>query len=113
MTLEEVARKLGLEVLVGADLGLEVRGGYVGDLLSRALADSEEGSLWITHQRHLNVVAVAKLKGLAGVVYAQGVRPYEEALERAREEGVNLLSSGRSAFETAGLLFRILREKSD
>lgn len=63
MRLKEVAERLGLEFLVTADPEAEVRGGYVSDLLSDVLAHAEAGDLWITHQRHLNVVAVAKLRG--------------------------------------------------
>lgn len=108
MRLKEVAEKLGLEFLVAADPEREVRGGYVSDLLSDVLAHAEAGDLWITHQRHLNVVAVAKLRGVAGVVFARGLRPGHEALRRAEEEGVNLLLSPADAFDTAGRLHRLL-----
>jgi len=108
MRLKEVAERLGLEFLVAADPEAEVRGGYVSDLLSDVLAHAEAGDLWITHQRHLNVVAVAKLRGVAGVVFARGLRPGPEALRRAEEEGVNLLLSPSDAFDTAGRLHRLL-----
>lgn len=108
MKLREIAEKLGLEFLVAADPEAEVRGGYVSDLLSDVLAHAEAGDLWITHQRHLNVVAVGKLRAVAGVVFARGLRPGPEALRRAEEEGVNLLVSPADAFETAGKLHRLL-----
>ncbi|MCS7216312.1 DRTGG domain-containing protein [Thermus sp.] len=108
MKLREVAERLGLEFLVAADPEAEVRGGYVSDLLSDVLAHAEAGDLWITHQRHLNVVAVAKLRGVAGVVLARGLRPGPETLQRAQQEGVNLLTSPADAFDTAGRLHRLL-----
>lgn len=108
MQLREVAQGLGLEFLVAADPQAEVRGGYVSDLLSDVLAHAEPGDLWITHQRHLNVVAVGKLRGVAGVVFARGLRPGTETLRRAQEEGVNLLVSPFDAFEAAGRLHRLL-----
>ncbi|MEN3010844.1 MAG: DRTGG domain-containing protein [Candidatus Bipolaricaulaceae bacterium] len=108
MRLREVAERLGLEFLVAADPEAEVRGGYVSDLLSDVLAHAEAGDLWITHQRHLNVVAVAKLRGVAGVVFARGLRPGPETLQRAQHEGVNLLTSPADAFDTAGRLHRLL-----
>lgn len=108
MKLAEVADHLGLEFLVLGDPEVEVRGGYVSDLLSDVLAHAEAGDLWLTHQRHLNVVAVAKLREVAGVVFVRGLRPGPETLAKAREEGVNLLSSPEDAFETGGRLHRLL-----
>lgn len=108
MKLWEVAERLGLEFLVRADPEAEVQGGYVSDLLSDVLAHAEAGDLWITHQRHLNVVAVAKLRGVAGIVLARGLQPGPETIRRAQEEGVNLLTSSADAFDTAGRLHRLL-----
>lgn len=108
MKLREVVERLGLEFVVRADPEVEVLGGYVSDLLSDVLAHAQAGALWITHQRHLNVVAVAKLRGVAGVVLARGLKPGEETVRRAQEEGVNILSSPADAFHTAGALHRLL-----
>ena len=110
MTLAEVARALGLECLVEAGLDRQVRWGFCSDLLSDVLAHAREGDLWITHQRHLNVVAVAKLKGVAGVVCVRGLRPSEEVRRAAQEEGVPLLTTQMDAFELAGRLYRLLSE---
>jgi len=106
--LREVAEKLGLEFLVAAAPEAEVEDGYVSDLLSDVLAHAQPKQLWITHQRHLNVVAVAKLRELSGVVFARGIRPGPEVIQKAREEGLNLLVSSADAFETAGRLHRLL-----
>ncbi|MGQ9699982.1 MAG: serine kinase [Candidatus Bipolaricaulaceae bacterium] len=108
MKLEKVAEALGLEFLVRACPEAEVRDGYVSHLLSDVLAHAEPGELWLTHQRHLNVVAVAKLRELSGVVFVRGLRPGLEVLQKAREEGVNLLASQEDAFHTAGKLQRLL-----
>lgn len=108
MKLREVAEKLGLEFLVAAAPEAEVEGGYVSDLLSDVLANAQPKQLWITHQRHLNVVAVAKLRELSGVVFARRIRPGPEVIQKAREEGLNLLISPADAFETAGRLHRLL-----
>jgi len=108
MTLREVAKALGLEALVFASPDVEVRDGYVSDLLSDVLAHAEAGELWLTHQRHLNVVAVAKLKELSGVVFVRGIRPGPDVVQKAKEEGVNLLVSQDEAFHAAGKLHRLL-----
>lgn len=109
MKLARVVAALALEALATGDLTREVEGGYCSDLLSDVLAHARPGDLWVTHQRHLNVVAVAKLRDLAGVVFAQGNRPSPDVVARAATEGVNLFLSPEPAFEVAGRLHRLLR----
>lgn len=82
----------------------EVRGGYVGDLLSDVMANSCEGDVWVTIQRHVNVVAVAQLHGLAGIVLVNGRQPEPDMLKRAEEEHIPVISTPLQAFEVAGIL---------
>lgn len=108
MELATIVAEVGLETLVGADLTREVRGGYCSDLLSDVLAHAQPGDLWITHQRHLNVVAVGKLREVAGIVFARGLRPSPDVIARAGVERINLFLSSHPAFELAGRLHRAL-----
>lgn len=108
MHLAQLCAELELEPLASPEPTREVSGGYCSDLLSDVLAHTQSGDLWITHQRHLNVVAVAKLRDASGVVFARGLRPAPEVIARAQAEGVNLLLSSRTAFETAGKLYALL-----
>ncbi len=106
MTLRQIAQELGLEVRAGGNgLESEVRGCYVSDIISDALANTREGILWITHQRHPNTVAAAVLREMAAVVLSNGREPEEDTLRKAREENVPLLVSSLPAFELAGRLF--------
>ena len=69
MKLAHLVDALGLQVRAGqGQLQNEVTGGYASDLLSDVIANSRQGDLWITLQRHVNVVAVASMKDLAGVI---------------------------------------------
>ncbi|MCR4391803.1 MAG: DRTGG domain-containing protein [Candidatus Acetothermia bacterium] len=108
MTVQAIAEKLGLEALAAADLAREVRGGYCSDLLSDVLAHAKAGDLWITHQRHLNVVAVAKLRELSGVICVRGLAPGPDVISRAADEKINLFLTSEDAFEVAGRLHRLL-----
>jgi uncharacterized protein YaiI (UPF0178 family) len=106
MRLSEVAARLGLEVRTHPERSeMEVTGGYVGDLLSDVMANSQAGEVWVTIQVHPNIVAVAVLKELAAVVLANGRRFQEETIHKAKEQGVTLATSPLSAFELAGRLF--------
>jgi hypothetical protein len=107
MRIKEVAEKLGLKILsAGADQ--EVLSGYVSDLLSDVIANAEEGCLWITVQRHLNIIAVAQLKKLAGIIISSGIEPEAAVLERAGQEGVFVLSAPADSFNTAGRLYALI-----
>ena len=87
MTLGEVADALKLEIRTGgADMNRMVEGGYVSDLLSDVIAGSKEGDLWITLQLHQNIVAVAFLNNLAGIVIVGGREPDPDTLRKAEEQ---------------------------
>ena len=109
MTLKEITEKLQLKVLTGEDkLDVEVTGGYTSDLLSDVIANGQQGSLWITLQIHQNIIAVAKLKDLAGIIIINNREPDENTLAKAKEENVPLLCSGDIAFEISGKLYKLL-----
>jgi len=111
MTVSDVVDRLGLTVLTGS-VGVEgaVSGGIVGDLLSYVLGTGAPDQIWITVQHHANVVAVAKVVGLAAVLLADGRTPDEAVLARAKSDGVVLLQSDETAFELSGRLHRLLTE---
>ena len=71
------------------------------------MAHGREGQVWITIQTHPNIVAVAALAGLAAIVLAHGVRPEEDTVVRAEEEGMPLLLSAESAYVLAGKLYEL------
>jgi hypothetical protein len=109
MKLREVVESLHLSVRSGEDrLDQAVTGGYAGDLLSDVIANSKAGNVWITMQVHVNIVAVAVLKDLAGIIIVQGRQPSEETLKKAKEEKVAIAVSDAPAFETGGRLYTLI-----
>lgn len=111
MKLREIVEKLNLKVKCGADkLDREITGGYVSDLLSDVIANSKTGDLWITFQVHENVVAVASLNNLAGILLINGREPAEETKEKAKVEGIPIMVGKMSAFEAAGILYKMLTD---
>jgi hypothetical protein len=107
MTVSELADKLGLRILCGGN-DRPVTGGYVSDLLSDVIANAEEGYVWITVQRHLNIIAVAQLKKVAAVLLPRGGVPDAAVLDRARSEGIFILQGDTGAFELCGRLYALL-----
>lgn len=108
MKLTEIIEELDLSVLAGADvLDREVNSGYVSDMLSDVLANAEKGAIWVTIQRHLNVIAIAGIKEIAAVVLVNGRRPDDETLEQANAEKLPILGSDLKAFEVVGRLYQL------
>ena len=114
MTLGEVVKALDLEVRTGSNqMDRTVEGGYVSDLLSDVIAGAKEGDLWATLQIHQNIVAVAFLNNLAGIVIVGGREPESETLEKAEEQGVPIMVSELPAYEVAGRLYQMgIRRKN-
>ncbi len=109
MKLSQIVDALGLEVAAGsAGLDREVTGGYSGDLLSDVMARAKPKDLWITIQGHQNVVAVAVLTEVSGVIVCGGVEPEKDTLERAEREGIPILKTRLNAFQVAGKLSKLL-----
>ena len=108
MTLEELSRKLSLEVRTAAEkLSTEVTGGYAADLLSCAMAKAQEGNVWVTLQSHPNIVAVASLLNLAGVIITEGMTPDATTVEKAEKEGIPILTTELTTFTVVGRLFEL------
>ena len=109
MKLKEIIEKLDFQVLTAnSNLETEVSFGYTSDLLSDVIANSQEGQLWITLQIHQNIIAVAKLKDLAGIILVNSRQPDPETLKKAEEENITLMSTKDTAFVTSGKLYQLL-----
>lgn len=108
MKLNEIVEKLNLEVMSGANkLDNEVKGGYVSDLLSDVIANSKGGDIWVTLQIHQNIVAVASLNNLSGIVLVNARYPEDETIQKAETEGIPILVSKLPAFEVVGRLYNL------
>jgi len=109
MILAEIVHLLNLQVRSGANmLTAEVKGGYVGDLLSDVMGNSKEGDIWITRQVHQNIVAVASLKDHAGIILIQGCEPAEDTIKKAENENIPILVSELPAFEVIGKIYNLI-----
>ncbi len=109
MQLDELVRALNLKVSCAeGSLKRQVRGGYVGDLLSDVMANSKEGDIWITRQVHQNIVAVASLKDLAGIILIQGSEPALDTAAKANAEGIPILVTDLPAFEIVGQIYKLI-----
>jgi hypothetical protein len=108
MILSEILHRLSLTHEAGdTRLNAEVTGGYAGDLLSCAMAGARPGNLWITLQGHANIVAVAVLNELAGIIVTEGKPIGADTLARANTEGIPIFSTTLKTYEVAGRLWEM------
>ena len=108
MKVKAIVDALSLTVGAGRSrLDTDVTGGYTADLLSCAMAGAAQGNVWVTLQGHLNVVAVASLNELAAVIVVEGKPVAPEALTKAEEEGVVILTTSMTGYEVAGRLWEL------
>ncbi len=108
MTLQEAVRRLGLKIRCAeGNTDCTVTGGYASDLLSDVLAHAKKGNVWVTLQTHQNIVGVASLKELAGIIIVNGREPEDETLKKAEDEGIPIMCTPLPTFEVIGRLYQL------
>lgn len=106
MKLQEIIDSLSLTAVTpAADLSREVKGAYVSDMMSDVMGNAKDGFLWITIQVHLNIIAVASLKNLSGIILVNSRVPAEDTLKKAIEEKIPIMTTPLSAFDLVGMLY--------
>ncbi len=109
MKIADIITKMDLTVYSGGNgLSREVNGAYVSDLLSDVMGNAQEGQIWITLQSHKNIIAVAGLKELAGIILVKGIKPDQDTIIKSEEEDLPVLGINMDTFNVAGKLFEIL-----
>ncbi len=108
MKLKELAEQLGWELKTqNVPVEAEVQTGYASDLLSDVLANSIEGDLWVTRQTHLNIVAIAVMRDLSGILLVNGAQPDPDTVEKAVEKMVPIFRTPLPTFEIVGRLYQL------
>lgn len=104
--LKDIIQKLNLKIASG-DVDRKVSGGYSSDLLSDVIANAQKDNIWITLQTHINIIAVANLQELAGIILVNGRQPEEATLKKAEQENITLLLTELPTFEIVGKLYEL------
>jgi serine kinase of HPr protein (carbohydrate metabolism regulator) len=110
MTLAQLVNDIGFEAVTGSiSMDRHIKSGYVSDLLSDVIANIEEDSVWITIQRHINILGVAKLRDTVAIIIPRNLQIEESFIEKAREEDIAILRGPWTAFEISGLIYNALK----
>ncbi len=108
MTVKQLCEKTELKPFILPDGDREIEGVYCGDLLSWVMGKARSGNAWVTIMSNINVIAVASLSDVSCVILAEAVMLDEDAEKAAKNKGINIISSEKSAYELALLLGNVL-----
>jgi len=112
LTVKQLTSELKLEVIAGyKNSEIEIKGVYIGDLLSWVMAHIKKQDVWITIQTNINIIAVAALGEASCIIVAENADIEESTITKANEEGIPLLKSSLSAYEIAVNINRLLEVK--
>ena len=112
MTVGRLVEILKLEIVAGKDgIHRQIKGAFIGDVLSIVMAHALEADIWMTVQSHINTVAVAVLLNLPAIIFTQDIMPTTETIQKANEEVVVLLRTSKGTFEMASAVAHVLEEK--
>ncbi len=101
MTVSDLCEKCGFKAVSLPSGDREVKGSYIGDLLSWVMGRAESDQVWITIMSNVNIVAVASLTDVSAVILSEGVSLDESVVSTAIQKNVNILISDKSSYETA------------
>ncbi|AEX86335.1 iron-sulfur binding hydrogenase [Marinitoga sp. 1135] len=108
MKIKDILKREYIEKIYVHDEETEVKNGYIGDLLSEIMRNAPEESIWLTHQTHPNIIAVASIVGAKVIIIPEGFNFAEETIEKAKENQITLLKSKKNIFETTGEIYNLI-----
>ncbi len=103
MTVDVLKNELGLTYLCGEDIApeKEISGCYCGDLLSWVMSRAQSGDIWLTVMGNVNSIGVAVLADIACIVLTENAPLDDDALKRAQQNEVIVLTTSKNAYEVA------------
>lgn len=101
MTNSQIAKKCEFNIANEASEN-EVTSVFACDLLSWAMGRCNEGAAWCTVMGNVNTIAVAALADAACIVLCHDAVLMDDALQKAKEVGINVYLTSLPVFE-AGL----------
>ena len=99
MTVTKLCEVCSLSAVNIADGNKEVDGAYCCDLLSWVMGKAQADNVWITIMSNINVIAVASLCDVSMVILSENSVLDDDALEKAKIQGINVFSSEMTSFE--------------
>lgn len=78
---------------------------YSTDMMSDVLKSCKIGSLLITGLVNQQVIQVAEIMDLKGIIFVSGKEPSRDIIEKANENNLPVLTTEKQLFEACGILY--------
>lgn len=109
MKVKELIKKINLTLTTKPDFeDKEITSCYICDLLSRVMSKAQSGNIWATIQSNVNIVAVALLAECSCIILCEGIQPDKDAIDKANENDVIILTTDKTSYELACNLYEVL-----
>jgi predicted transcriptional regulator len=106
MILKEIENVLECKNLTGDELlSRDIEYCYATDMMSDVLKSCKIGSLLITGLVNQQVIQVAEIMDLKGIVFVSGKEPSSDIIENAKEKNLPMLATEKHLFEACGILY--------
>jgi redox-sensing transcriptional repressor len=113
MRLDDLARRIGANVLTPGPEDAKITRIYAGDRVSDLLNEASSTTLLVTNLANLQMLRVAELMEVPGVCFVEGVEPDKGVVELASANHTMLMVSPAGVFETCGLIYQLLAGTRD
>jgi len=84
---------------------------YIGDLLSWVMGRAPAECVWVTVMGNANAIAVARLADISAIILCENSPLDDEAKKQATLNRIPVYQCGKTAFEIAAVISRMLEEK--
>ncbi len=109
MTIRELLEKELFKVIVeGTELDTSISEVFCCDLLSVAMTRAPMDGVWVTVMGNMNTLAVAALTEVGCIILAESANIDDVATQKAKLEGITVLSTEKAIFEAATEVHQLL-----
>ncbi len=106
MLLKDIQELLNCKVLTKNVFDNEdIKYCFAADLMSDVLRYARTGSLLLTGLTNMQVLQVAEILDLKGILFVRGKIPEKELIQQAEARRLPLLATGGLLFDSCGLLY--------
>lgn len=106
MKLKEIVELLEAEVLTpNVNLEREIPCAFACDLISDILMGTKEATLLLTGLTNPQVIRLADMIDLLGIVFVRGKKPTDELIQMAIERELPLLCTKSTMYQSSGIMF--------
>ena len=106
MKIREIQELLKAEIVCGEDsLDREVYSACGSDMMSDVLAYVKDQAVLLTGLVNPQVVRTAEMMDMVCIVFVRSKVPSEEMLALAKENGIVMMSTNKTLYNTCGILY--------